>query len=53
MDAANAFGENLSGLSYESAGVVWAVKNGPGTLYRLVPNGNDKSRAMRSGTLSC
>ncbi|SDY08506.1 Lamin Tail Domain [Amycolatopsis xylanica] len=39
-DGANAFGANLSGLSFESAGVVWAVKNGPGTLYRLVPNGS-------------
>jgi hypothetical protein len=38
-DAAGTFGTNLSGLSYESASVVWAVKNGPGTLYRLVPNG--------------
>lgn len=38
-DATNAFGGNLSGLAFESAGVLWAVKNGPGTLYRLVPNG--------------
>lgn len=38
-DGANVFGENLSGLSFESAGVLWAVNNGPGKLYRLVPNG--------------
>lgn len=38
-DGTNVFGENLSGLSFESANVVWAVKNGPSTLYRLVPNG--------------
>ncbi|MFJ1766804.1 hypothetical protein ACIOD2_41195 [Amycolatopsis sp. NPDC088138] len=38
-DDANVFGENLSGLSFESAGVLWAVKNGPGSLYRLVPDG--------------
>ncbi|ABW13664.1 conserved hypothetical protein [Parafrankia sp. EAN1pec] len=38
-DAANAFGTNLSGLSFQSASVLWAVKNGPGTLYRLVPSG--------------
>jgi CheY-like chemotaxis protein len=38
-DASNVFGENLSGLSFESEGVLWAVDNGPGRLYRLVPNG--------------
>jgi hypothetical protein len=38
-DDANVFGENLSGLSFESPDVLWAVKNGPGTLYRLVPDG--------------
>ncbi|WP_027345901.1 lamin tail domain-containing protein [Hamadaea tsunoensis] len=39
-DVTGFFGENLSGLSYQSASVVWAVKNGAGTLYRLVPNGS-------------
>lgn len=39
-DGADVFGSNLSGLSFESASVVWAVKNGPSTLYRLVPNGS-------------
>ncbi|MEE1792150.1 lamin tail domain-containing protein [Streptomyces sp. BE308] len=38
-DGSNVFGENLSGLSFESAGVLWAVQNGPSKLYRLVPNG--------------
>ncbi|WP_368861913.1 lamin tail domain-containing protein [Frankia gtarii] len=38
-DDASVFGTNLSGLSFQSSGVLWAVKNGPGTLYRLVPNG--------------
>ncbi|MET8410381.1 lamin tail domain-containing protein [Streptomyces sp. NPDC005195] len=38
-DGSNVFGENLSGLSFESEGVLWAVDNGPGRLYRLVPNG--------------
>lgn len=40
-DAKDAFGENLSGLSFESPGVLWAVRNGPGTLYRLTPDGPD------------
>ncbi|MEV6288687.1 lamin tail domain-containing protein [Kribbella sp. NPDC051770] len=50
-DASNAFGENLSGLSFESAGVLWAANNGPGKLYRLVPNGStwraDVTRTLR------
>jgi hypothetical protein len=33
------FGQNLSGLSFESAGVLWAVQNSPSRLYRLVPDG--------------
>ncbi len=39
VDDAQVFGKNLSGLSFENAGVLWAVKNSPGTLYRLVPSG--------------
>lgn len=39
-DVAGFFGTNLSGLSYQDATVVWAVKNGPSTLYRLIPNGS-------------
>lgn len=38
-DEQDAFGENLSGLSFQGSGVLWAVNNGPGTLYRLVPDG--------------
>jgi hypothetical protein len=38
-DSANAFGTNLSGLSFERAGVLWAVRNGPSRVYRLVPDG--------------
>ena len=39
-DGSNVFGENLSGLSFESPGVLWAVNNGPGKLYRLTPSGS-------------
>lgn len=40
VDLANTFGSNMSGLSLQAvagqpSGVLWAVKNGPGTLYRL------------------
>lgn len=49
-DGTNAFGTNLSGLSFESQNVVWAVKNGPSTLYRLVPSGTgwriDQTRSL-------
>ena len=38
-DDADTFDTNLSGLSFESPDVLWAVRNGPGTLYRLVPDG--------------
>ncbi|MFF1817799.1 hypothetical protein ACFVWG_10925 [Kribbella sp. NPDC058245] len=38
-DGSNVFGQNLSGLSFESPDVLWAVKNGPSTLYRLVRDG--------------
>jgi hypothetical protein len=41
---ANVFGTNLSGLTQEPSGnvnpgVLWAVRNDPGTLYRLLWNG--------------
>ncbi|MFF1879792.1 lamin tail domain-containing protein [Leifsonia sp. NPDC058230] len=44
VDDANVLGGNMSGLFYEPSGtsapgVLWAVKNGPGTLFRLVWNG--------------
>ncbi|NGY58538.1 hypothetical protein G7043_06270 [Lentzea sp. NEAU-D13] len=49
-DGTNVFGKNLSGLSFESPSVVWAVKNGPSTLYRLVPSGStwkvDQKRSL-------
>lgn len=40
VDLPNTFGSNMSGLSLQPvagqpAGVLWAVKNGPGTLFRL------------------
>ncbi|WP_439661790.1 esterase-like activity of phytase family protein [Lentzea sp. HUAS TT2] len=50
-DGTNVFGKNLSGVSFESQNVVWAVKNGPSTLYRLVPNGStwkvDQKRSLK------
>jgi hypothetical protein len=53
-DAGNVFGGNLSGLSYQplpglGTGVTWAVRNGPGTLYRLTfVNGVWTPRATRT-----
>src|SRR5689334_6841386 len=43
-DDVDVFGQNLSGLAYQPASmgnpaVLWAVRNGPSTLYRLVYNG--------------
>jgi hypothetical protein len=43
-DAGGVFGTNMSGLSYVGSGsatpgVLWAAKNGPGTMYRLLWNG--------------
>lgn len=43
-DGLNVFGENLSGLIYQPSGsttpgVLWAVRNNPSTLYRLVRSG--------------
>jgi hypothetical protein len=45
VDDSNVFGTNLSGLFYEPAAgaqpeVLWAVQNGPSTLYRLLWNGS-------------
>ncbi|MFI5758090.1 lamin tail domain-containing protein [Streptomyces sp. NPDC051569] len=52
-DGSNVFGTNLSGLSYESPSVLWAVNNGPGKLYRLVQNGTtwapDRTGGWTSG----
>jgi hypothetical protein len=43
-DGDNVFGQNLSGLDYEGSGtsapgVMWAIRNGPSTLYRLIFDG--------------
>ena len=43
-DAPAQFGDNMSGLAYQPSGtaergVLWAVRNDPGTLYRLTANG--------------
>jgi hypothetical protein len=43
IDGTNVFGGNMSGLVYEGAGAgpgtLWAVRNGPGTLFRLIWDG--------------
>jgi hypothetical protein len=58
VDLANTFGSNMSGLSLQpvtgvSTGVLWAVKNGPGTLYRLAQSNGiwtpNSSRTWRGG----
>ena len=53
-DDADTFGTNLSGLAYEASGgatpgVLWAVKNGPSTLYRLEWNGTEWTPATTDG----
>jgi hypothetical protein len=54
-DDASTFGQNLSGLAYERSGtstrgVLWAVLNGPGTLYRLIwDSGNSRWTPDPSG----
>jgi len=35
FDESDTFGEDMSGVAYESASVLWAVNNGNGTLHRL------------------
>lgn len=39
-DPAGVLGDNVSGLSFDGPDVLWAVKSGPGTLYRLVRDGS-------------
>jgi hypothetical protein len=44
-DAGGLFRENLSGLAYQASGsaapgVLWAARNGPGSVYRLVRDGS-------------
>ncbi|MFC0552054.1 lamin tail domain-containing protein [Planotetraspora thailandica] len=53
-DDANVFGTNMSGLAYEASGgatpgVLWAVKNGPGTLYRLEWDGTKWTPSTTDG----
>jgi hypothetical protein len=45
VDGMNVFGGNLSGLIYEPSGttapgILWGVRNGPSSLFRLVWNGS-------------
>ncbi|HEY5937514.1 MAG TPA: lamin tail domain-containing protein [Kofleriaceae bacterium] len=53
-DAGNVFGTNLSGIVRDGS-VMWAVRNGPSTLFRLVWNGSiwvpDLARTLRYGDL--
>ena len=41
VDGTSAFGGNLSGIFYEAGApnVLWAVRNGPSTVFRLVHDG--------------
>ncbi|SNQ46215.1 conserved exported hypothetical protein [Frankia canadensis] len=48
-DGAGVLGTNVSGLSYQTSSVLWAVKNGPGTLYKLVPSGTTWSPDTTGG----
>jgi Ca2+-binding RTX toxin-like protein len=53
-DDANTFGTNMSGLAYEASGgaapgVLWAARNGPGTLYRLDWDGTKWTPAKTDG----
>ncbi|GAA4560830.1 hypothetical protein GCM10023193_21950 [Planotetraspora kaengkrachanensis] len=53
-DAADTFGTNMSGLAYEASGdgtpgVLWAVRNGPGALYRLEWDGDEWAPTATGG----
>jgi hypothetical protein len=53
-DVAGTFGGNMSGLAFEAANginpaVLWASKNGPGALYRLLFNGTNWVPDVTSG----
>ncbi len=39
-DNLNQFGDNLSGLTYEPGGILWAVLNSPSKIYRMVKSGS-------------
>ncbi|MBL0173620.1 MAG: lamin tail domain-containing protein [Gemmatimonadaceae bacterium] len=59
VDGLNVFATNGSGLSYEGAGagpgVLWAVRNGPGTLFRMIFSGGiwtpDPTNSWATGKL--
>ncbi len=60
VDGSNVFGGNLSGLIYEASGsttpgVLWGVRNGPGSIFRLVFNDTiwtpDTTNSWGSGKL--
>lgn len=60
VDGTSVFGGNMSGLVYDGSGssapgVLWAVRNGPGSLFRLVWNGSiwtpDTSNNWSAGKL--
>lgn len=53
-DATGVLGGNMSGLIYEAAigttpGVLWAVKNGPGMMFRLLRSGTEWTPDTSSG----
>lgn len=49
-DSPGTFGENLSGLSFSDSKTLWAVRNGPGTLYHLAPDDGKWQPEPASGT---
>jgi hypothetical protein len=49
LDAAEDYGSDLSGLTYESPGVLWAVNNLSSTLFRLVKSGSGYRPDTASG----
>ncbi len=60
VDGPGVLGQDVSGLAYQPSGtsapgVLWAVKNDPGTLYRLIWNGTiwtpDTTNGWSSGKL--
>ena len=60
VDGTAVFGGNLSGLTYEAAGsgqpaVLWAARNGPGSIFRLIFSGGiwtpDASNGWSTGKL--
>ena len=60
VDGTAVFGGNLSGLTYEAAGngqpaVLWAARNGPGSIFRLIFSGGiwtpDASNGWSAGKL--